>query len=161
MSDFMSVSERAAYLKGLAEGLDLDKSKPEGKLIDAMLDLIYDMSDEISCIEEDVQFLVEQNDELFEIIDEIGYEADDDYDYFDEDNPEYEVKCPDCGAEIVVDEDTLIEGEMSCPNCGGELEFDFSSLFADEFDDELKNYCDEDCESCNLDDCDLKDKKNK
>ena len=149
MSDFMNVSERAAYLKGLAEGLDLDKSKPEGKLIDAMLDLIYDMSDEITYIEEDVQFLIEQNDELFEIIDEIGYDVDDEYDAFDENNPEYEVKCPDCGAEIVVDEDTLIEGEMNCPNCGGELEFDFSSLFADEF-------CDEDCENCDVENCDIK-----
>lgn len=151
VNDNMSIAQRAAYLKGLSEGLDLDSSKPEGKLIEAMLDLIYDMSDEISFIEEDIQFLTEQNDELYEIIDEIGYDDLDDsvVDYVDE-NPEYEVKCPDCGAEIVVDEDTLIEGKMNCPNCGGELEFDFSSLFADEF-------CDEDCASCNIQDCDLKD----
>ncbi len=148
VKDNMSISERAAYLKGLAEGLDLDTSKPEGKLIEAMLDLIYDMSDEITFIEEDVQFLTEQNDELFDIIDEIGYEDFDDDDYNDE--SDYEVKCPDCGAEIIVDEDTLIEGEMSCPNCGGELEFDFSSLFADEF-------CDDDCANCSVEGCEIKD----
>ncbi|MEE3427689.1 MAG: hypothetical protein VZQ55_01765 [Ruminococcus sp.] len=146
VKDNMSISERAAYLKGLSEGLDLDTSKPEGKLIEAMLDLIYDMSDEITFIEEDVQFLTEQNDELFDIIDEIGYEDYEDYD----DESDYEVKCPDCGAEIVVDEDTLIEGEMNCPNCGGELEFDFSSLFADEF-------CDDDCANCNVEGCEIKD----
>ena len=151
VKDNMSIGERAAYLKGLSEGMDLDTSKPEGKLIEAMLDLIFDMSDEISFIQEDLQFLTEQNDELFEIIDEIGYEDFDEYDdEFDEDNPNYEVKCPDCGAEIVVDEDTLIEGEMSCPNCGGELEFDFSSLFADEF-------CDENCSDCTVEDCELKE----
>ena len=73
-------------------------------------------------------------------------EYDDDEDeLFDEDNPDYEVKCPDCGAEIVVDEDTLLEGEINCPNCGNELEFDFTSLFADEVCD-----CgDPDCPMCN------------
>lgn len=160
VNDNMSISERAAYLKGLAEGLELDNSKPEGKLIEAMLDLIYDMSDEITFIEEDVQFLTEQNDELFEILDEIGYDDfDDEYSDYDDDNASYEVTCPDCGAQIVVDEDTLIEGEMNCPNCGGELEFDFSSLFADEFNDE-KDYCDEDCESCELGVCDFNNNEN-
>lgn len=149
VKDNMSISERAAYLKGLSEGLDLDTSKPEGKLIEAMLDLVFDMSDEISLLEEDVQFLSEQNEEILEILDEM-VEYDDYYDEDEEENPEYEVKCPDCGSEIIVDEDTLIEGEMSCPNCGGELEFDFSSLFADEF-------CDNDCADCDIEDCTAKE----
>lgn len=131
--EYMSPSEKAAYLKGLAEGLELDKSKPEGKLIDAMLDLLYDITDEMNAMEERVDDI---EDVYYDCVDE---DFDDDfYDDFDEENPDYEVVCPDCGAEVVVDEDTLIEGEISCPNCGGVLEFDFSSLFdadKDESDD--------------------------
>ncbi len=122
--EYMSPSEKAAYLKGLAEGLDLDKSKPEGKLIDAMLELLYDITDELNAVEERVDDI---EDEFYDDIDDEDF--DEEYYDFDEENPDYEVMCPDCGAEVVVDEDTLIEGEINCPNCGGVLEFDFSSLF--------------------------------
>lgn len=130
----MNFSERASYLKGLAEGLELDKSKPEGKLIDAMLDLIYDITEELEMVKDDIETM---QDDILDIeaedFDE-DFDADDYYD-FDEDNPDYEVVCPDCGAEVVVDEDTLIEGEINCPNCGNVLEFDFSSLFDADKDD--------------------------
>ena len=33
----MTLTENAAYIKGLAEGLELDATKPEGKLIEKML----------------------------------------------------------------------------------------------------------------------------
>lgn len=120
--DYMTPSEKAAYLRGLAEGLDLDKSKPEGKLIDAMLDLLYDITDEMSALEERVDDIED------DVYDEFDEDFDDDFD-FDEENPDYQVVCPDCGAEIMVDEDTLIEGEINCPACGGIIEFDFSSLY--------------------------------
>lgn len=129
--EYMSPGEKAAYLKGLAEGLDLDKSKPEGKLIDAMLDLLYDITDEMNAMEERVDQI---EDEYYDDFDE-DFDDDFDFDDFDEENPDYEVTCPDCGAEVVVDEDTLIEGEIPCPNCGGVLEFDFSSLFDADKDD--------------------------
>ena len=124
VTDEMNISQRASYLKGLADGLDLDKSKPEGKLIDAMLDLIYEITEEIGYVQEDVELLM--NDDDFEF---------DDEDYYDDDMPEYEVKCPDCGAEVAVDEDTLIEGEINCPDCGRILEFDFSNFFDDDKDE--------------------------
>ena len=121
--EYMTPSEKASYLQGLAEGLNLDKTTPEGKLIDAMLELLYDITDEMSAMEERIDEIEECEDFDDDFCDL------DDYDDFDEENPDYEVVCPDCGAEVVVDEDTLIEGEINCPNCGGVLEFDFSSLF--------------------------------
>ena len=147
--DYMSLSERAAYLKGLSEGLDLDKSKPEGKLIDAMLELIYDMAGEISSIEDDIELLNEENDEINEMLSELD-EDDDDYEDFEDydDEPEgYEVHCPECDFHFIVDEDTLIEGEINCPSCGSPIEFDFSAL---------GDYCDGDCMNCasSDDDCD-------
>ena len=50
----MKLSEKAAYLKGLAEGLSLDKTTPEGKLLTAMLDLLGDVTDAIGEIDEDL-----------------------------------------------------------------------------------------------------------
>ena len=140
--DFMNLTERAAYLKGLSEGLDLDKSKPEGKLIDAMLELIYDMADEISGIEDEIELLNEETDNINEILSEIDDDYDDDFDDYDdfENEPEgYEVHCPDCDLHFIVDEDTLIEGEINCPGCGAPIEFDFSAL---------GDYCDGDCNDC-------------
>ncbi len=163
----MTINEKAAYIKGLAEGLNLDDSKPEVKVINELLALVSDMADELNEVECEVDdvsdVVVELQDEVSElesdfdefaeavanVMEDFAY-GDDEYDddedeLFDEDNPDYEVKCPDCGAEIVVDEDTLLEGEINCPNCGNELEFDFTSLFADEVCD-----CgDPDCPMCN------------
>jgi predicted Zn finger-like uncharacterized protein len=44
----------------------------------------------------------------------------------------YEVTCPSCDADIVIDEDDLDKGSVVCPGCGETLEFEF-----DEDDDEV------------------------
>ena len=43
----MQMKEKASYLKGLADGLDLDKSTKEGKLIAALLDAVDMMAEKI------------------------------------------------------------------------------------------------------------------
>ena len=40
----MNLTEKAAYLKGLMEGLDLDASKKEVKVLNAMYDLLDDLA---------------------------------------------------------------------------------------------------------------------
>ena len=40
----MTLSERAAYLKGLCEGFDLDTTKPKNKLINDMITLLGEMA---------------------------------------------------------------------------------------------------------------------
>ena len=57
----MGITENAAYLKGLAEGLKLDESTNEGKLIVKMLELIGEMADRIDTLEK-------QSDELYTYI---------------------------------------------------------------------------------------------
>ena len=49
----MTITENAAYIKGLSEGLNLDTTKPEGKLISEMIKLISDMADSIADLEEE------------------------------------------------------------------------------------------------------------
>ena len=169
----MNLTERIAYIKGLAEGLSLDKDRPEVKVINAMLDLIGDMAydlkemenlvDELSAqVEEIDEDLADVETDLFDDFDRSRYDRrsadyydsdfddDDDFD-FDDDDMFYEVRCSSCGKTINVSEDVLLEGEIECPDCGEILEFDFSSLFED--DDE---FCDTDCESCNISDCEGK-----
>ena len=149
----MTITEKIAYIKGLAEGLALDESKPEVKVINAIIDLLDDIAydvqdmeelyDDLSAqVDEIDQDLAEVEDELYDDYDEEDDFDDDDYDDFDdEDDPFYEVTCSACGEKINVSEDVLLEGEINCPNCGELLEFDFSDMFADES-------CDLDCESC-------------
>jgi len=37
----------------------------------------------------------------------------------------YEVDCPSCGGEIVLQEADLVGGSIKCPACGESLEFEF------------------------------------
>ena len=153
----MTISEMAAYLKGLMDGLKLDTEKPEGQMISAIVDLLGDVtrrltdveettiaiSDELDEIEEDLDaiedYILDEEDEDYE--DDFDDEDDDFYDdedfeegfdFGDEETTIYEVKCA-CGEIIDFDEETLEKGSMICPNCGETLEF---SLEDDE-DEEL------------------------
>jgi len=144
----MTISEKAAYLKGLMDGLDLDTDKAEGKMIAAMVDLLGDMtkritdieettiaiSDELDEIEEDLDaiedYILDEEDEDYEDLDDEddedweGWNEDDEegFDFGDEDSIIYEVECA-CGERINFDEETLEKGSMTCPNCGELLEF--------------------------------------
>lgn len=124
----MSMMESVSYLKGLAEGLGIDESTKEGKLLSAIVDVLDDMAAEIAEIEE----TADEQAELLDIIDEdLGsleedvYGDDEEEDECDCDDDLYEVTCPSCGDQIYLDEDMLLEGDTVCPNCGEKLEFDF------------------------------------
>lgn len=132
----MKLSEKAAYLKGLMEGLDLDTSKPEGKLLAAIVDMLDDtaetvtdledvidaVSDELDSIEEDLDAIEEY---LLDEEDDCDCDCDDEYDFGD-DEVIYEVTCPVCGEVIDLDEEMMDEGSTVCPKCGEDLEFDDS-----------------------------------
>ena len=145
----MTISEKAAYLKGLMDGLKLDTEKPEGQMISAIVDLLGDVTrrlgdveettinicDELDEIEEDLDaiedYILDEEDDEDEDWDE-DYEDDEDWDedeeleegfeFGDEESTIYEVKCI-CGEVIDFDEETLEQGSIICPNCGETLEF--------------------------------------
>ena len=139
----MNLTERIAYIRGLAEGLKLDESKDEVKVINAIIDLLEDMAYDVVDMEDIVDDVCNQVDEIDEDLadveeelygdDDEWYDDDDDEDFdpFDDDEAYYEVTCPACGETTIVDEDALIEGELDCPCCGAEIEFDFSELEED------------------------------
>lgn len=147
----MTISERVAYVKGLAEGMKLDGDTNEGKILYAMIEILEDISDEIDSIEDMQYDLEEQLDEVDEdlsAVEDFVYGDDDEFeDECDgccgcdgdlDDDEVYEVTCPNCNDTIYLDEEMLEEEGITCPNCGTELEFDF----------------DGDCEDCTDCGCD-------
>ena len=128
----MTFGEKVAHLKGLAEGLELDESSTNGRLITAIINVLEEASGTIKTLEARVTSLTEQLDAVDEDLDgleEYVYEelSGDDWDFDDDDEDfEIEVKCPACGEAFSVDEEILDEGSMNCPACNELLEFDIS-----------------------------------
>ncbi len=145
----MTLTEKVAYLKGLCEGMDLDKDTKEAKLFDAMLDILEDMALTINDIDEDLsacEDLVDAIDEDLDELEEYIFEddmCDDECDCCCDDDEElYEIECPLCGEEILLDDEMLDEEVIECPGCGEKLELDI------DFDD---CECDGDCGCCGED----------
>lgn len=137
----MTVTEKVAYLKGLVEGLELDESKSETKVIKAMMDVLDDLALTVTDLSDDVDIMAEQLDAVDEDLgdlEEFVYDDEDDCDCdccdYDDcdccDDDLYEVECPACHESVYVDESILEDGSIECPNCGEKLEFEI------EFDDE-------------------------
>ncbi len=139
----MTVTEKAAYLKGLAEGLNLEENKPETKLINAMIDVIDELALSVADLEDALDMLTEQVDAVDEDLADLEdyiFEEDEDYDECDGcsgccDDDYFEVECPACGEVICLDESVLDEDSIECPACGETLEFDFD-IDEDEEDDD-------------------------
>ena len=134
----MDICEKIAYIKGLAEGLSLDESTKEGKILAAIIDLLGDITEEICEIEDGCDELMDQLDAVDEdlsYVEDILY-GDDDCDCDDCcDDEVFEIECPVCHDTIYLDEEMLEKDGMSCPNCGTELEFDFDDCDCDDCQD--------------------------
>ena len=60
----MTASEKVAYLKGLAEGLDIDKKSKEGKLFAAIIDTLEELAGDIADLESNAWDLGEAIDQV-------------------------------------------------------------------------------------------------
>lgn len=119
--------EKVSYLKGLADGMELDQSTKEGKLLLNIIDVMGEFAEVIHEMDEDIndidEFVDVIDQDLSEVEEEVFGEFDDDLD-FDLD----EVECPECGEIIYTDLDCFCDDdsnmELECPNCGCILEMD-------------------------------------
>lgn len=116
----MSVTESAAYLKGLFEGKDSD----DKKLMSELLSTIADMASTITKLQEEIKELRDYAEELDEDlgdVEELVYDLDDDDededDEDDDDDEYYEVICPSCGETVCFD-GSMDPSELVCPACG-------------------------------------------
>ncbi len=145
----MEFLQKIGYVKGLAEGLQLDADKPENKVLLAVVDLLDDLAVEAGAwtqagesAERDLTALSAEVAEMQEQIEDVEGDVEGICEALDvviermgpevmaaimekaKDETLYEVRCPSCGEEIVLDEDMIEAGGIHCPQCKEHLEFD-------------------------------------
>ncbi len=129
--DNMTLTERAAYIKGLMKGMEYDSTTNEGKLIVALLDLVTDLTEQVAVMDDEIGDLFDEVDAISEDLTDVenylwqdDEDDEDDNDVFDDEL--YEIKCPACGEVICLDEGRLAAEDLACPNCATKFEVDFS-----------------------------------
>ena len=138
----MTISEKVAYLKGLAEGLNLDTEKSkEGKLISVMIGILEEIGLSIEDLEENTQALGEEIDVLSDDlsdVEDVVFDEDEDEDEDDEDYDDdwFEVECPTCEEPLVIDDKALADGMIQCPNCHDKFALDLSDAPVEADDEE-------------------------
>jgi len=136
----MTISEKVAYLKGLAEGLAIDtEASKEGKLISVMIGILEEVGLSIEDLEENTVALGEEIDALSDDladVEKVVFDEDEEDDDGGEDDF-FETECPNCGETLVIDEGILEEGVIQCPNCKQKFALDLSD-----------GCCDDECCSC-------------
>lgn len=125
----MTISEKIAYLKGMYDGMELGETSKEAKLIGGILDVleeiglsIEDLEDTCGAMDEEIEAISEDLAEVEDIVFEDEDEDDDDED----DDDFFEIECPNCGADLCIDEDVLEAGEVECPACEERFAIDVS-----------------------------------
>lgn len=153
----MTNSERASYIRGLMDGMELDPNAKETKIFNAIVELLDDLSVSVEELEEEYSELADQVDEidhdLGDVEEEVYGLGDDDddeedgcgcgchhhhhhchHDGEDEDmNLDFGVNCPNCGADIPLTDEILDAEEIICPGCGEKLEFEFEDEDDEDF----------------------------
>ncbi|MBQ3887675.1 MAG: hypothetical protein II735_06870 [Clostridia bacterium] len=146
----MKITEKAAYIKGLAEGLELDPKDKLTKVVKSLIDLVQEMSETITELEQcydDVCDQIDALDEDLSGVEDLLYEDKNDDEKLcsccgsTSDEAAYEVTCPTCQTVIGLTEEDISKDGMICPTCGENLEFDYDE---DELDDENSAAADED-----------------
>lgn len=147
----MTISEKSAYLKGLAEGMKLDTESCEGKLLAGILDLVADIATTVEALDENYTELSEYVDELdsdLGDLEELVYLEgedgclcgdDDDYEVGSYDDDICTGECDGChgcddledleaidGADDVFDMDEEGMRCIICDNCGDTICYDES-----------------------------------
>jgi len=129
----MTISEKVAYIKGMADGMKIDDSTNEGKLILALLDVLNDVADELDMIDETLDDMADVVNDLEEQIEELEAEIYGDIDDMGFDglgfgDDLYEITCSECDNTVSVDMSMLDDGSINCPNCGEKIEFNIDFI---------------------------------
>ena len=135
----MTISEKVAYIQGLFDGLKLDGEKSgEARILSEMLDVLKEVGQRLEDMDAVMDEFDEELDSLSDdvaVLEDSVYDEDgdeDDWGSFDEEDSEdfFEIPCPTCGEDLVVDDEALAAGVVDCPVCGGK----FALSFEDEDD---------------------------
>ena len=124
----MSNSERASYIRGLMDGMELDPNAKETKIFNAIADLLSELCTSVDELEDEVDGIADQLDEVDEDLGALESE----YYGIDEDScgcggHHHQGGCG-CGHHHA-------EFEAICPSCGETLDFAFDDDEEIEFGD--------------------------
>ncbi len=141
----MTISEKSAYLKGLAEGMKLDTEKAEGKLISELIGLVSEIASTVEVLDSEAAVMADYVDELDHDLGELEeYVWDElcDDEYFDDDDDDFEYGeydeddecdgvCEGCsGCDDDEDDGDVFDVEaegmrcIMCDNCGDTVVYD-------------------------------------
>ena len=152
------ISNQVSYLKGLAEGMAISEKSDEGKLISKLIEVLSEAADELDALwarndeletrineldeemyaaEMDIDAIyddIEGDSEFEGYLDDEDEDEDDDFlDMYDDEGDLFEIMCPECGEDVVVDFDMLDEeNNIVCPNCHRDIELEFDMDDEDE-----------------------------
>ena len=120
-----SITDRTAYLRGLAEGMKLDKANDAHKLMLEMLDVMDEMAHQLSDMDADVgelqEYVEDIDSDLSDMEDVLfGEEGDEDEEDVDEmDDEELAFTCPHCGSDVMLRASDIDYDESPvCTQCG-------------------------------------------
>ena len=126
------ISEKVSYLQGLSEGLNISEGSPHGKIISGMLNVLNEIADELSNLQEEFEEMKEYvesiDDDLFELEENV---LEDEF---------MEIECSNCKEKLYVEYDILDDDdviEVICPRCNevvyvNDGSFDYESYESDE-----------------------------
>ncbi|AKN34018.1 hypothetical protein Ccar_25560 [Clostridium carboxidivorans P7] len=117
MSDIIS---KVAYLNGLVDGLEIDTTTKEGKVLNEIINVLKVIAEEVDEISESQKYMedyIDAIDEDLSILQDDMY--DDDYELCEDEGDNFiQLKCSNCGDDVYVDKDIVKQKEkITCPNC--------------------------------------------
>ena len=153
----MTIKEKVAYLEGLAEGMDIDSTE-QGKMFAAIIDTLSDIAEELEELNENALDIGEELDAISDDLAEVeefllddDYDVDDDdfdfdFDDDDDDDDEYgcdicggsgvefsiDVNCPECNAEIELNDEDIANETVTCPECNKVIELEIDEVDVDD-----------------------------
>ena len=135
----MTISEKVAYIQGLFDGLGLDTEKSgEARILSEVLDVLKEVGQQLDGMDAAMDQFDEELDALGDTVAELEEavfddedEPDEDFGGYDDDEDFFQIPCPTCGEDLVVDDEALAAGVVDCPVCGGK----FALSFEDEEDE--------------------------
>lgn len=109
--------EKVAYLRGLAEGMELNESSKEGKVLLQIIETLEDFTDAIVELDENQLELTDYVETLDADLEDVEDEL------FEEEMDSLEIQCPKCKEILYIDDEMLDdEEELHCPECNEEVE---------------------------------------
>ncbi|MEA5047655.1 MAG: hypothetical protein VB034_03500 [Eubacteriales bacterium] len=118
------ISEKVAYLGGLADGLKL-KDEGTDKVLRGIIDALSAIAETLEEQDESIDDLSDCVDGIYDELDDIESMLDEDYDGEMDEDDFIEVVCPHCGETVYFDEDMIDSDDgLICPNCNETIEFD-------------------------------------